>query len=96
MASTLLRANGSIENIEPRNGKHWQLEELQDLVGGYIEVARTLSGTWLVIDEEGKLKNKPLNVSATRIYQYGSHDPIVGDAVLVTTFFELNGPDDEE
>jgi hypothetical protein len=64
------------------------------LVGGYIEVAKTTDGKYLVLDEEGKLKRKPLNVAATRIYQYGRHDPVVGDAVVIDTRLEMNGPEE--
>jgi hypothetical protein len=94
--ATLLRADGSTEALQPPNGVHWGLEELQTLVGGYIEVARTTDGKYLVLDEEGKLKRKPLNVAASRMYQHGRRDVIVGDAVLIDTLMEMNGPDDEE
>lgn len=95
MASTLVRADGTTQNIAPANGSHWRLEELQALVGGYIEIVRTFDGKFLVVDEEGKNKNKPLNEAATLLYQYGKHDPIVGDAVVVSTLFELDGPEEE-
>jgi hypothetical protein len=95
--ATLLRADGSgAEILAPPNGVNWQLPELQALVGGYIEVGLTIDGKWLVLDEEGKLKHKPLNIAATRIYQYGRHDPVVGDVLLIETWLELNGPDEEE
>jgi hypothetical protein len=50
----------------------------------------------MVIDEEGKRKNKDLNIAATRLYTYGRRDPIVGAAVVVDTRLELDGPDEEE
>jgi hypothetical protein len=93
--ATFLRATGEREVISPANGVNWSLEELQRLVGGYIEVGRTTAGQFLVLDEEGKLKRKPLNIAATRIYQYGRHDPIVGDVVIIDTFLEMNGRDEE-
>lgn len=42
-------------------------------------------GRILVIDEEGKLKDKPLNAQATMIFRtaWRVDDWIVGDAVLV-------------
>jgi hypothetical protein len=81
--------------MHPANGVHWKLSELEALVGGFIEVARTVEGKYLVLDEEGKLKHKPLNVAATRLYQYGRRDPIVGDVVLVDTLLEMEGPEEE-
>jgi hypothetical protein len=94
--ATLLRADGSAETLQPPNGVHWNLTELQTLVGGFVEVVRTTDLRFLVIDEEGKNKRKPLNIAATRIYQYGRSDVIAGDAVVIDTVLELDGPDEEE
>ncbi len=38
----------------------------------------------MYINENGKLDGLPLNCKATLLYQYGEHDPIVGDAVVLT------------
>jgi hypothetical protein len=96
--ATFLRTTGEMELLSPPNGVHWTLPDLQTLVGGYIEIGRTTDGRYIVLDEEGKLdhKRKPLNVAATKLYQYGRHDPIVGDVLIVDTRAELDGPDDEE
>lgn len=52
------------------------LEELQKLVGGYIEV-KSIPGKMAILwDEEGRLKSLPLNV------KFGAWD-IVGNIVLV-------------
>jgi hypothetical protein len=87
--ATLLRADGSAEVLAPPNGVNWQLAELQTLVGGYVEVVQTTEGKWLAIDEEGKLKRKPLNVAATRLYKHGRRDVIAGDAVFIETWLEF-------
>jgi hypothetical protein len=92
----LLRADGSAEMLQPPNGVNWNIVELQTLVGGFIEVRGTIDGKFLVIDDEGKLKRKPLNIAATRVYLYGRSDVIVGDAVLIDTRLEMDGPDEEE
>ncbi len=94
--ATLYRTDGTVETLQPPATGHWSLEELQTLVGGYIEVVRTTDLRFMVLDEEGKLKHKPLNVAATRLYQHGRHDPVVGDAIVIDTFFEINGPKEEE
>jgi Domain of unknown function (DUF3846) len=96
--ATFLRTTGESETVSPANGVNWTLPELQTLVGGYIEIARTTDGRFLVLDEEGKCghKMKPLNRAATLIYQHGRHDPIVGDVLIVDTMLEMNGPDDED
>jgi hypothetical protein len=94
--ATLLRADGTAEVLQPPNGVNWSLQELQTLVGGYIEIAMTLDGRWMVLDDEGKLKRKPLNAAATRVYKYGRRDPVVGDALVVDTWLEVNGPGEGE
>lgn len=64
-----------------------KLQVLQDLVGGYIETVlvrmKPEEGVWplLIVDEEGRLKGKPLNTAATLLADV-DHS-IVGDAVLV-------------
>jgi Domain of unknown function (DUF3846) len=90
----LYREDGTIETLRPSNGVNWTLGELQTLVGGYIEIVRTVDGRNIVIDEEGKLKGKELNIMATRLYIHGRHDPIVGPAVIIDTRLEMNGPED--
>ena len=93
--ATILRVEGTTETIMPGRG-YWELAELQTLVGGWIEIVRTLDGRFLVIDEEGKLKKKPLNIEATKLYLYGRHDPIVGTAVLIDTKKEMDKPEEED
>ena len=51
---------------------------------GFIQVIRLADGRSLVINEEGKLRELPLNVAATALYMVGRawHDDIVGNALL--------------
>lgn len=97
MASHLYKTDGRVSAIRPK-GSHWSLEELQTLVGGYIEIVRTVEGGFMVINEMGKVQTPmlPLNVWATRLYIHGRHDVIVGPAVVVDTMLELDGPDEVE
>jgi hypothetical protein len=94
--ATLLRADGSTEILQPSNGVNWGLDELNGLVGGWHQIARTTDGKWLILDDEGKLKRKPLNIAATRLYVHGRSDVIAGDAVLIDTWLEINGPEESE
>lgn len=94
--ATFLRSSGESETLSPPNGIHWKLEELQTLVGDYIEVVRTHDGRYMVLDELGKLKDKPLNREATILYVHGRRDPIVGDVVIIDTKLEMEGPNEEE
>jgi hypothetical protein len=79
----LYKADGTILEVVPANGKDFQLEELQKMVGGYIEIVSAGKGKIMVIDDEGKLKGKPVNDAATMIFmQAGYYDTIVGDALV--------------
>lgn len=92
----LYRTDGTIDRVAPGNGVHWSLRELQTLVGGYVEVVGTVDGRFMAIDEEGKLKHKPLNEAATRLYVHGRRDVIAGEALIVDSRLELDGPEEPE
>lgn len=79
----LYKADGTILEVVPANGTDFKLDELKKMVGGYIEIVSAGNGKIMVIDEEGKLKNKPLNNACTMIFmQAGYYDTIVGDALV--------------
>ena len=98
MSTSLYTTNGAIIPISPASGVRWTLEELQGLVGGYIETVSTIDGRIMIVNELGKCVEPmlPLNILATRIYCHGRVDPIVGPAVVVDSLQELNAPEDEE
>lgn len=54
-----------LQHIEPENGKTFELEELQALVGGYVEdvgyIEIDKKFYKILVDEEGKLKDLPVN-----------------------------------
>lgn len=56
-----------------------ELKALQGLVGGYVE-AVDLGNCVMLVDEEGKIKGKPINY-----YNYLLNDYICGTAVFVGT-----------
>ena len=60
------------------------LSDAQKFVGGWVEVVQVNDGI-LIIDEEGKLKDKPVNEVASKMYadKYGDADIIVGDASYI-------------
>ena len=63
------------------------LEKAQELVGGLVELISLTSGDQLLINEEGLLKDLPVNDHATYIASHQSyvmmHDGIRGNAVLL-------------
>jgi hypothetical protein len=60
------------------------LEFLQGQVGGLIQVIKTnFKKALMILDEEGKLKRKKVNLTATNIGNLPLYDCIVGDVLLV-------------
>ena len=68
------------------------LKEAQDFVGGYVKGITLPNGDYLIVNEEGKLKDLPLNPEATALWkatfdndQYitGRNDFVVGPAILI-------------
>lgn len=81
----ILKANGDIiENVMPQKGKHFSLKEMQEIVGGYIEILDLRNGKIIILNEEGKLENLPYNLEATVMYRsaYLTSDFIVGDVLV--------------
>ena len=80
----IIKSSGEVIETKPNNGTDFSLEELQAIVGGYIEVVGLRDGRLIVCDEEGKLKGKEHNQKATEIYQANvpNWDHLVGDVLL--------------
>lgn len=80
----VIKSSGEVIETQPANGTDFSLEELQTIVGGYIEVVSLRDGRLIVCDEQGKLKGKEHNQKATLIYQTNvpNWDHLVGDVLL--------------
>jgi len=68
------------------------LQSAQLFVGGYVECIQFPNGDLLLVNEEGKLMNMPLNPEATTLwrmtfdndnYNTGRKDVVVGPAILI-------------
>ena len=68
------------------------LKAAQEFVGGMVEGITFPNGDYLIINEEGKLRNLPVNVEATKLwratftkdkYLFGYDDFVVGPAILI-------------
>lgn len=77
-----LGVDGTVERVNV--GRSIELETLQQLVGGYIETvtvrSTVLGDLIMLVDEEGKLKDKETNDIATQLYAL---DRIAGTAILL-------------
>ena len=68
------------------------LKTAQDFVGGMVEVITFPNGDVLIVNEEGKLMNLPLNPEGTALwrmtftkdkYAFGHDDFVVGPAMVI-------------
>lgn len=58
------------------------LKELQEAVGGLIEILDARDGNLIICNEEGKLMDLQINQLATDLYVNGDYVVIVGDVVI--------------
>ena len=65
--------------IQPRNGRYFKLRELQKIVDGHIEILTLNGNEMMVVNEEGKIHDLPLNLQATELFGL---DVIVGDVLV--------------
>jgi len=84
----VITADGKvIEAPEPeREGKYYTLEQMQEIVGGLIEMMSLPDGRHMILNEEGKLTSLPLNLMATALAGtsgvLGPSDYIAGDVLV--------------
>jgi hypothetical protein len=79
----LYRTDGTQEVVKPGNKKDFTLKELQGFVGGYIELVFISDSRVMVVNEDGKLDELPINVRATEIIRAQDiTDVIAGDALV--------------
>lgn len=81
----LITEKCGVSQINPRNGKDFELDEAQRYVDGYIEVVRLTDDQIMIINEEGKF-TKGCNQIATAIAHLHraicQRDYIAGDVVI--------------
>lgn len=79
----IIKTDGTKIKIAP-DAKTYTLEEMQEIVGGYIEFVWLSPFYLMVVNEDGKLNGLQLNESATdllRLYK-DTTDFIVGDVLV--------------
>ena len=65
----IIKTDCNVIYVQPKNGTDFQLDELREIVGGYIEIIRLYNDEdeIMVINEEGKLIGCELNSKATQL-----------------------------
>jgi len=85
MEAKIITVEGIETVVTPKNGTHFELKELQDIVGGWIEAVYFDAENVMIVNEEGKLMGLPFNLKATQLFRIETKlaDFIVGN-VLIT------------
>lgn len=81
----VIQPDGTVFERLPHNGKVFTLVELQNIVGGFIEIVALADGSEMVLNDEGKLLGLPYNEKATLLFNAGGRvwfDPIVGTVLV--------------
>ena len=83
-SAKIIYTDKGAEDYTPKNGTTFELEEMQKIVGGYIEIVRLRDGRMIIVDEDGKSKDKAVNIPATNILRRDHYttDYIVGTAIV--------------
>jgi len=85
----LIQVDGSITAYDTtRKDKTYDFKALKDTIGcQYGELVYLSKEVIMVLDEEGKLTNKEINLFATALYQerFWGNDFIAGDVVICHT-----------
>ena len=83
-SAKIIYTDKEAEDYTPKNGKTFRLTEMQEIIGGYVEPIRLNDGRMIIVDEEGKSKDKAVNIPATNILRRDHYttDYIVGTAIV--------------
>ena len=83
-SAKIIYTDKEAEDYTPKNGKTFELTEMQEIVGGYVEPIRLNDGRIIIVDEDGKSKDKAVNIPATNILRrdHFTTDYIVGTAIV--------------
>ena len=74
--NVLIRPEGQIQIIEHDDS----LDFYRSYINGFIEIVRVHDDVVMIIDDEGKIKDLPVNILAS--WLYNCEDYIVGPAIL--------------
>lgn len=84
MNAYILDITGTKIEVKPENGKDFSLEELHiHLNCNTVEFLSTLNGQRMIVDEEGKNKNLPVNMFATNMLSTNYIGDFVVGKVLI-------------
>lgn len=82
--ATIIHTDGTQQEVAPANGTDFSLVEVQQIVGGRVELVALSDRRYLLLNEDGKLDELAVNLSATRLYllERDGFDFIAGDVLV--------------
>ena len=83
-SAKIIYTDKGAEDYTPKNGKTFGKTEMYGIVEGYIDIIRLNDGRMIIVDEDGKSKDKAVNIPATNILRrdHFTTDYIVGTAIV--------------
>ena len=85
MNTRIIKSDGIEIEVIPENGEDFSLEEMQKIVGGYVEIIGCNDQNFVcILNEECKIQELPLNEKATALVNkiISPIDFIVGDVLV--------------
>ena len=79
--ATLYKMDGTVQEVKPAKGKAFTIEEMQKLVGGYVELIPSIyrpKGKLVLVDEDGIPRKKGFNIRVSQLLGIA----LVGDVVI--------------
>jgi hypothetical protein len=80
--------------VAPKEGNKFLLSELQEYVGGYVQWVEDVFGNEMCLNEEGLLRNLPVNDQATKLINpkyWVEPRGVRGDVLIVVEAVRRNG-----
>ena len=83
MKAEIIKTSGERISVKPENGTDFELHEMQEIVGGWIEIVYLRDERIMVVNEEGKVNRLEPNIVATNLLlAQGGWDMVVGDVLV--------------
>lgn len=73
----IIKSSGEIIEVEPKNGKDFKLEEVKEIVDGWVELVYLPDGRYMLVNEEGRIHKLPVNLEASKLL-YDLSDIVLG------------------
>jgi hypothetical protein len=98
MKAIHIKTDRTIKIVEPENGKSFTLKELQEYVGGMVDIQHLPDGRVIYLNDNGKIEGLEKNEIATEIWKRAypiDEYPDNNDELMVGDILLMEKTDDE-